>query len=136
GLRSDGGDDSRLPPETRGSDGDVRRAAADRLRKRLHPGERHAELLGVQIDAHAPDRQQLELRHVLTASLSSWVIASSSAPPAISCTSSSRVTSPFAWSPITRPRLSRTKWSPTGKAWCGLWVMKMTPTPRCADCTI
>lgn len=28
------------------------------------------------------------------------------------------------------PRLSRRNRSPTGKAWCGLWVMKMTPRPR------
>src|SRR5713226_6598313 len=35
---------------------------------------------------------------------------------------------------MTRPLLSSTKWSPTGWAWCGLCVIKITPTPRSADC--
>ena len=49
-------------PEACGRDGDVGRAAADRLRERLYLGQRHAELLGVEVDADPPDRQQLRAR--------------------------------------------------------------------------
>src|SRR5581483_8873206 len=117
-LLADGGDHGRAVAEPGRRDRDVGRAPAD--------------LLGVEIDADAADRQELEPAHVWTTPSSSCVSASSSAPPAISRTSCSRVTSALAWSPITRPRLSRTKWSPTGYAWCGLCVMKITPTPRSA----
>src|SRR3954470_15874586 len=55
--------------------------------------------------------------------------SASSWPPAISVVSSSRVTSERFLSSTRRPSLRMMKWSPTRKAWCGLWVMKTTPRP-------
>src|SRR4051794_31300801 len=60
---------------------------------------------------------------------SSCESSASSWPPAISVVSSSRVTSERFLSSTRRPSLRMMKWSPTRKAWCGLWVMKTTPRP-------
>ena len=50
----------RVMAEPGGGNGDVGRRAADGLAERPHLVERHAELLGVEIDADPPDRQQLQ----------------------------------------------------------------------------
>src|SRR5439155_814881 len=89
-------------------DRDVRGAAADRLGERLDVSQRYTELLRIQIDADSADRQQLELAHAWMTPSISWVSASSSAPPAILRSRCSRVTTAFAWSPITRQRFSIT----------------------------
>ena len=92
-LREDGG----TPPEPRRRDGDVRRAAADRLLEPARLGEARVQLLGVQVDTDAADGQHVELLGHPSAlnPSSSCVSASSSAPPAICRTSSSRVTAPL-----------------------------------------
>ena len=103
--------------------GEQRRDAQHRAAVRLaQPAEAdHA-------DADAPARTTGERRragglgcrraHPATGSSStrssSWVRASSSAPPDIILMSSSRLISPFFQVPISRPRLSTTKRSPTG----------------------
>ena len=50
----------RATAEPRRGDGDVRRAAADRLRERLDAGEADTLLAGVEIDADAPDGDEIE----------------------------------------------------------------------------
>ena len=47
--------------EPRRRDGDIRGAAAERFRERLDLRERHADLLGIEIDADATDRDQLKV---------------------------------------------------------------------------
>ena len=52
----------RGPPAQPGTGhGHVGGGAADRFGKRLHPAQRHAALLGIQIDADPPDGQHFEV---------------------------------------------------------------------------
>ena len=54
----------RVMTEPGGGHGDVGRSPADGLAERAHLVEWHTELLGVEIDADPPDRQQLDRRIV------------------------------------------------------------------------
>jgi hypothetical protein len=49
----------RPAPEPCRRDGDVRRAAAQHLPKGAHLRERDADLLGIEVDRHAANRQHL-----------------------------------------------------------------------------
>ena len=57
---ADLGDDRGARAEPRRRDGDVGRAAAERLRERLHVGEPDADLLRVEVHPHPPHRDQVE----------------------------------------------------------------------------
>lgn len=63
GVIADPGDDRAADAEPRRSDCHVRRAATQRLGEGPHVGERDAGLLGVQIDADPPHRDQVECLH-------------------------------------------------------------------------
>ena len=124
---ADLGDDGGVVAESSRGHGDVGGRATDRLDEPLRAAEAGARLVGVQVDADPPDRQDVELGHAVipgpvisrnssgrTTDSISWASASSSAPPAISCVSSSRVISLLAKSPRLWPRLRIRNRSPTG----------------------
>ena len=60
GLVPHAGNQRGLEPEARGADGDVRRTAADPLGESQHVLEPAVDLLPVEVDADAADRDEIE----------------------------------------------------------------------------
>ena len=60
GLVADAGDEARFQAEPRGADGDIRRAAADRLGEGGHVLQPPAHLLAVEIDRGASDGDDIQ----------------------------------------------------------------------------